>query len=46
MSELEESEPVWRGPALNGILWCPGAVSANSIVLTSAALNAADSGSA
>jgi hypothetical protein len=43
LSEFEESAPGWREPVLNGILWCLGAVGANSIVLTSAALNTAGS---
>lgn len=43
LSELEESAPGWREPVLNGVLWCLGAVGANSIVLTSAALNATES---
>ena len=44
LSEFEESVPGWREPVLNGILWCLGAVGANSIVLTSAALSATGSG--
>jgi hypothetical protein len=46
LSEFGEAVPGWREPVLNGILWCLGAVAANSIVLTSAALNAAGSGPA
>jgi hypothetical protein len=44
LSELDASMPGWREPALNGTWWCLGAVSANSMVLTSAALDAARRG--
>jgi hypothetical protein len=41
LGEHDSSVPGWRAPVLNGLLWCLGAVAANSIVLTSSVLDTA-----